>query len=333
MYRRNKENFTSSNSTRKNSIRVFKKTIKERFISTKTVILNGEKILIACENNNINIQTFKKILTFNEYEYIEYFKDKNDEERLVRINSKNELILQARNMYSNGILISEIARQTGYSRKTIRKYIYPSYIVTIDNTKRERTNICSPYHNLIVDLVSRNTMIKSIYKAIVEKGYQGKYGMVKKYIADIKKSKEIFFEKTLKRKYLVKHLFNPLNTNSELSREYLKKIYIKYPFIKTIVELMLEFKGILLKTKKEKALNAWLNKASAIKLDKINSFVKGCKNDWQAVVNSIKYDYSNGIVESSVNKIKLVKRIMHGRCSFETLRFKTLRLEFLRSFN
>lgn len=45
--------------------------------------------------------------------------------------------------------------------------------------------------------------------------------MVKKYIADIKKSKEIFFEKTLKRKYLVKHLFNPLNTNPELSREYL----------------------------------------------------------------------------------------------------------------
>lgn len=147
MYGRNKENFTSSNSTRKNSIRVFKKTIKERFISTKTAILNGEKILIACKNNNINIQTFKKILTFNEYEYIEYFKDKNDEERLVRINSKNELIFQVRNLYSNGISICEIARQAGYSRKTIRKYIYPSYIVTIDNTKRERTDMCSPYHN------------------------------------------------------------------------------------------------------------------------------------------------------------------------------------------
>ena len=32
----------------------------------------------------------------------------------------------------------------------------------------------------------------------------------------------------------------------------------------------------------------------------------------RAIVNSIKYDYSNGVVKVSVNKIKLVKRIMHG---------------------
>ncbi len=51
------------------------------------------------------------------------------------------------------------------------------------------------------------------------------------------------------------------------------------------------------------------------------------------IVNSIKYQYSNGVVEASVNKIKLIKRIMHGRCKFDLLKSKTLRLEFLHKIN
>jgi hypothetical protein len=47
-----------------------------------------------------------------------------------------------------------------------------------------------------------------------------------------------------------------------------------------------------------------------------------------AIINSMKYQYSNGVVEASVNKIKLVKRIMHGRCSFDLLKSKTFHLNF-----
>ena len=33
------------------------------------------------------------------------------------------------------------------------------------------------------------------------------------------------------------------------------------------------------------------------------------------------------------NILKLIKRIMHGRCDFDLLKTKTLRLEFLHTFN
>ena len=40
--------------------------------------------------------------------------------------------------------------------------------------------------------------------------------------------------------------------------------------------------------------------------------------------NGIKYDYNNGLAEGSVNKIKVIKRVMYGRCSFELLKKKVL---------
>jgi transposase len=41
-------------------------------------------------------------------------------------------------------------------------------------------------------------------------------------------------------------------------------------------------------------------------------------------------DYNNGLAEGSVNKLKVVKRIMFGRNSFKLLKSKLLRLELKR---
>lgn len=65
----------------------------------------------------------------------------------------------------------------------------------------------------------------------------------------------------------------------------------------------------------------------------INSFVEGVRRDLDAVKNAIILPESNGLAEGSVNKLKVIKRIMYGRCSFDTLRRKTLALEFLRHPN
>ena len=112
----------------------------------------------------------------------------------------------------------------------------------------------------------------------------------------------------------------------------MKIIYEQYPLVKKSLKFMFEFKGILLK-KSEKVLSAWFNRIEKLKLNYFNFFIKGFYNDMPAIINSIKYQYSNGVVEASVNKIKLVKQIMHVRCSFELLKSKTLRLEFLCAIN
>jgi len=45
------------------------------------------------------------------------------------------------------------------------------------------------------------------------------------------------------------------------------------------------------------------------------------------------YDYNNGLAEGSVNKLKVIKRIMYGRNSFDMLHKKLLWLEKKRKIN
>ena len=75
-------------------------------------------------------------------------------------------------------------------------------------------------------------------------------------------------------------------------------------------------------SKKETELDKWITKTKNYKIPEMNSFIVGIERDLEAVKNGIKYEYNNGLAEGSVNKIKLIKRIMYGRCSFYLLKQK-----------
>ena len=66
---------------------------------------------------------------------------------------------------------------------------------------------------------------------------------------------------------------------------------------------------------------------------KIIVFVEGLKRDFLAARNAIVLPYSNGLAEGKINKLKLIKRIMYGRCKFDTLRVKALLMEYHGHFN
>ena len=59
-------------------------------------------------------------------------------------------------------------------------------------------------------------------------------------------------------------------------------------------------------------------------IPELQTFINGIKKDLTAVKNGIIYSYNNGLAEGSVNKIKVIKRIMYGRNSFELLKAKVL---------
>ena len=52
--------------------------------------------------------------------------------------------------------------------------------------------------------------------------------------------------------------------------------------------------------------------------------MNGIRQDIVAVKNGIAMQYNNGLAEGSVNKLKVIKRIMYGRNSFELLKAKVL---------
>ena len=77
-------------------------------------------------------------------------------------------------------------------------------------------------------------------------------------------------------------------------------------------------------SKKPEKLDIWIESAQKQDIPELQSFVEGISKDLKAVRNGIIYSYNNGLAEGSVNKIKVIKRIMYGRNSFALLKSKVL---------
>ena len=99
-----------------------------------------------------------------------------------------------------------------------------------------------------------------------------------------------------------------------------------------VYHIVRSFKEVVF-AKRVEDLDEWMETAKALGSEEINSYLNGITRDIEAVKNAIRYDYNNGLAEGSINKIKLYKRIMYGRCSFEVLRIKTLMLEQRKCLN
>ena len=67
---------------------------------------------------------------------------------------------------------------------------------------------------------------------------------------------------------------------------------------------------------------AYVEKYSKSLLKPLRSFAEGLKRDIDAVENAVAYDYSNGFVEGTNSRLKMIKRTMYGRCGRQLLEAK-----------
>jgi len=59
-------------------------------------------------------------------------------------------------------------------------------------------------------------------------------------------------------------------------------------------------------------------------LPHLQRFVTGLRRDHSAVLNGLTLTYSSGAVEGNVTRIKMIKRQMYGRATFDLLRKRIL---------
>jgi transposase len=76
--------------------------------------------------------------------------------------------------------------------------------------------------------------------------------------------------------------------------------------------------------RKGAALGKWTEAVEKSGLARLKKFARGLHSDWDAVVAGLSLEWSNGPVEGQVHRVKLVKRQMYGRASFELLSARVL---------
>ena len=100
-----------------------------------------------------------------------------------------------------------------------------------------------------------------------------------------------------------------------------KYIYDKYPNTRELHCYIKEFRNIF-KKRNIPLLYLFVEKYSKSTLKPLKSFAEGLKRDMDAVENAVAYDYSNGFVEGTNSRLKMIKRTMYDRCGKQLLEAK-----------
>jgi transposase len=82
--------------------------------------------------------------------------------------------------------------------------------------------------------------------------------------------------------------------------------------------------GQLVRERKCQEFDRWIESVKATGIRELKSFAAGLLRDKAAVITALSLPWSNGQVEGHVHRLKLVKRQMYGRASFDLLRRRML---------
>jgi transposase len=286
----------------------------------------------------MDIRTVKKYVELKIDEVGNLIKDASQLKHEESVNKKQKNIDIVRQLYKNGYAIKAISRETGLARKTVKRYLDLNISAVHASYGTVRNSHLTPFHNIIDTLLIKKFTFKKIEENIREQGYNGSSSAIRMYTTRkrrLMKQAKIGMDSNVEiveRQHLIKLLYKPLEKVKGISLNQLDAVVGKFPILSKIYKLVKSFKEILFK-KDPDELNNWIEKAKLLNLSDINSFINGILRDIESVRNAIIYDYSNGLAEGSVNKIKVIKRIMYGRCNFKTLREKILKFEKIRKFN
>lgn len=306
-------------------------SIKEKYELIIKKVETGTAISNACKEFKMDIRVYNKIYSLSNREREIYYKTKLDISQEEKISRKMEIVYQVRELHENKYSNRKISSKMGISRSTVSKYLDADFSPVHGNCGIKNKSILDPYVDIIKDLLNKNYKSTDIEKIINKKGYSGSASAIRNHISKLKKNsgnnQNIILKcEKIKRSILFKLLYKEVESIKTLSNEILTKAYKSFPILKIIIDLVTWFRK-LLKSKSISEFTDWLSYASSLNISEINSFINGLKRDIDAVTNAILYEYNNGLAEGKVNKLKVTKRIMYGRNSFEMLRKKILRLE------
>ena len=234
---------------------------------------------------------------------------------------------EVKKLREQGASIRAIHRQTGLHRQTIKRYLkYEEYPTPVRRARNTEIVDYEDYIRKRWNQGERNR--KQLWREIKEQGFtgsfQGIYRLVKHYpnTGTEQLPPPLKIQPWSARKVSIL-LRKDMDMLGEEEQDYLKA-FIKYcPKAKQANTLVLQFKEMTDKLGGN-LLDSWIERVSNSDIVALKNFARGLKQDYDAVKAGLTLEWSNGQVEGQVNRLKMIKRQMYGRASFELLRKRVL---------
>ena len=234
---------------------------------------------------------------------------------------KKERYLNIMRLHEAGYSIRKISRTLKYSRHTISKYL-----------NGDMESVCTPeltsgvdrYRDYIIKALSKGICRSNIYRDLEKQGlrcgktaaYDYMNRLAEIHGIDISLMKDATPEQKEKQKQIRKYdylsrktVFRYLWMGEDLDKRHLAYLYKTYPKLRELQICIMEWRQIFCMGY-QSLLYSFLDKYYDSEIKQVAGFVKGLVKDLEAVENAVSSPLSNGFVEGTNSKLKMVKRTM-----------------------
>jgi len=169
------------------------------------------------------------------------------------------------------------------------------------------------------------TNVLQLHAEIKAAGYPGSYATVRLYLQPFRATGAAPPPAPAppKTRHVASWILRDPATLDDQEQAKLQQVRARCPHLDALAGHVTEFAKILT-GRHGGRLDAWIAAVEADDQPDLHSFTTGLKQDHAAVLNGLTLPHSSGAVEGNVNRIKMIKRQMYGRASFDLLRKRVL---------
>jgi transposase len=225
-------------------------------------------------------------------------------------------------LLGQGVGLLECARRLGWALNTVKRYARAATPEQLQRPPRYGRTLVDPYRDHLRRRLAAepDIAVTRLLAEIRELGYTGSANLLVRYLNQGRAQAE---RATPSPRRLVGWIMSRPADLPDHDRSHLDELLASCPPLTVLVEHVRTFAD-LLTTRRGNDLEDWISAVEASDLPALHAFVRGLGKDLDAVAAGLSLPYSNGPIEGTNTKFKLLKRQMYGRAGFTLLRQRIL---------
>jgi transposase len=227
-----------------------------------------------------------------------------------------------------GQSLAAICRALNLDRKTAQRFARAASVDELLVSAMNRESKLDPFKHYICQRWNEGiTDAAALHAELRQRGWAGSVRTVRRYVAPFRQlaAAPDPGPAVPKTRQITRWLLTRPDRLRPEEQEQLSQITGRCPHIQALAGHVSSFAEMMTGRTGIRDLEPWLTAAEADEgQPDLRSLAAGIRNDHQAVTNGLTLPHSSGKVEGTVNKIKMIKRQMYGRASFDLLRKRVI---------
>ena len=221
-------------------------------------------------------------------------------------------------LLGQGMGLLECSRRLGWALNTVKRYARATTAEQLQRPPRYGRTLVGPYRDHLRRRLAAepDIAVTRLLAEIRELGYTGSANLLVRYLNQGRACDP-------PPRRLVGWIMSRPTDLPEHERSHLDELLAGCAPLAVLAEHVRTF-AELLATRRGADLTDWMTAVEAGDLPALHAVVRGLRKDLDAVVAALSLPYSNGPIEGTNTKFKLLKRQMYGRAGFALLRQRIL---------